>query len=105
MKKTTIFYENSFGIIACWTGEIMKLTETHIYLKFSKNKAYKYELKNSGFILVTKKKIKITQQLQDLLDAQISFNEYAHKFLLEKVGEDNIEFHWDGQQIIKEVTV
>ena len=57
--KTTIFYENSFGIISQWTGEILELKGNVITIKTSPKKAYKFDLKaNSEFMIVCKKKIK-----------------------------------------------
>lgn len=57
--KTTIFYENSFGIISQWTGEVLELKGNIITIKTSPKKAYKFDLKaNSDFMVVCKKKIK-----------------------------------------------
>jgi hypothetical protein len=57
-KKTSIFYVNSMGFMAQWVGEILEATETSVTIKFSKNKAYKFDLTNCQFCLITNSKIK-----------------------------------------------
>ena len=60
MKKTTIFYVKSMGFMCQWKGEIISKDETSISIRFSKNKALKFNLKDLDidFVLVTNTLIK-----------------------------------------------
>ncbi len=89
--KTSIFYENSFGIICHWNAEVIAITDTHISLRFSKNKAYRYKLKETDFVLVTNTKLKLSKLWEDRLDNQTSFNEHARIAIIQAVG-DNVSY-------------
>jgi len=52
-KTTSIFYVNSMGFMCQWKGKILDYTDTSISIRFSKNKAYKYDLTDCQFCLVT----------------------------------------------------
>ncbi len=90
--KTTIFYENSFGIISQWTGEVLKYDKDSISIKFSANKAYKYDLKGSNaFCVVTKTKLKETIVPQDEL---LSCDDEL-KTKIKEICKNNTLLMWD----------
>lgn len=92
--KTTIFYENSMGIISQWSGEVIAKTDTSISIRFSKNKALKYDLNNSGFCLVTKNKLKFTSPLIQGA-VMISFADQLREEL-KNAYKDNTAMLWNG---------
>ena len=98
--KTTIFYENSFGIISQWTGEILEKTETTISIKLSPKKAYKFDLKaNSDFLVVCKKKIKPISILnsEHYKNYWTCFDEKLRFDILQELEKNqNIEYNWNG---------
>lgn len=102
--KTTIFYENSFGIISQWTGEVLEKKESIITIKISPKKAYKFDLKaNSEFLVVCKKKIKPLSLLNSEHYKQYwtSFDEKLRfDILIELEKNDNILEYWNGQNFI-----
>ena len=99
--KTTIFYENSFGIISQWTGEILEKTETTISIKLSPKKAYKFDLKaNSDFLVVCKKKIKPISILnsEHYINYWTCFDEKLRFDILQELEKNkNIEYYWNGK--------
>jgi len=103
--KTTIIYENSFGIISQWTGEILKFEDSIISIKFSPKKAYKFDLKaNSDFMVVCKKKIKPLGLLNSEHHAQYwtSFDEKLRFEILQELEKNqNIDYYWNGQNLFK----
>ena len=98
--ETTIFYENSFGIISQWTGEILEKTETTINIKLSPKKAYKFDLKaNSEFMVVCKKKIKPLPRLNSEHHHNFwtAFDENLRFEILQELEKNkNIEYYWNG---------
>jgi len=58
--NTSIFYVNSMGFMSQWKGKVIAKDETSISIRFSKNKALKFNLKDLDidFCLVTNKHIK-----------------------------------------------
>lgn len=96
--KTTIFYENSFGIIVKWEGNVLKTTTESIVIQFSKNKASSYKFSNTDFILVTKTKLKNTNFFD--VNNQISFDEATRENILNNVDSNNIAFQWNGQNVL-----
>lgn len=93
---TTIFYTNSFGITAQWKGEVIAFDETSISIKFSKNKALKYRLKDLGidFVLVTKTLIKKNV----LLNSEVlSFDEKTTQDITEQM-KGNTAMLWTGKE-------
>lgn len=100
--KTTIIYENSFGIISQWTGEVLEKTESTISIKFSPKKALKFDLKaNSEFMIVCKKKVCQLQLLnsEDYKNYWTSFDEKLRSQILSSLERDkNILHYWNGQQ-------
>ena len=59
-NATTIIYVNSMGFMAQWKGQVIAKNETSISIRFSKNKALKFNLKDLDidFCLVTKTPVK-----------------------------------------------
>lgn len=92
--NTTIFYENSFGIMCQWRGQIIGKTESSIDIRFSKNKALRFNLKNTDcrFLLVTDKPVK--NILND--SEMISFcDETVNEVLMATEG--NVRMFWNGK--------
>ena len=98
--KTTIFYENSFGIISQYTGEILEKTETTINIKLSPKKAYKFDLKAcSDFMIVCKKKIKPLPRLNSSYHKNTFFafdQDLRSEILQELEKNNNIAMYWNG---------
>lgn len=96
--KTTIFYENSFGIITQYTGEVLEKTQSTITIKFSPKKAYKFDLKAySDFLIVCKNKIKPMEVLKSSFN--FSFDEkLRNDILFELEKNNNILEYWDGKK-------
>lgn len=99
--KTTIIYENSFGIMSQWIGEVLELKGSVICIKISPKKAYKFDLKeNSEFMIVCKKKIKPLELLNsehhknywNAFDKKLRFD-----ILQEIEKNQNIDYYWNGQ--------
>ena len=100
--KTTIFYENSFGIISQWTGEILELKGNVITVKTSPKKAYKFDLKaNSDFLVICKKKIKPLSLLnsEHYKKYFTCFDEKLRFEILQHLEDDgNILEYWNGKE-------
>lgn len=98
--KTTIFYENSFGIISQWTGEILELKGNVITIKTSHKKAYKFDLKaNSEFMIVCKNKIKPLPRLnsENHHNYWTAFDEKLRFDILQELkNNNNIAMYWNG---------
>lgn len=98
--KTTIIYENSFGIISQWTGEVLEIKESTISIKLSPKKAYKFDLKaNSEFLIVCKKKVSALQLLnsEDYKNYWTSFDRVLRSNILQSLERDkNILHYWNG---------
>ena len=98
--KTTIFYENSFGIISQWTGEILEMNGNVISIKTSPKKAYKFDLKaNSDFMVVCKKKIKPISCLNSEHHHNFwtAFDENLRFEILQELEKNNnIAMYWNG---------
>ena len=95
--KTTIFYENSFGFLSQWKGEVIAKDEKSITIKFSKNKAFKYNLKalDIDFCLVTKTPVKDLGVCISKTSEAICFDEDLKQFVLNNV-KDNIQYFWNN---------
>lgn len=101
--KTTIFYENSFGIISQWTGEVLAKTENSISIKFSPKKAFKFDLKNSDFLIVCKKKIKPIECLNSehyKMYFESCDENLRSQILLEMEENKNISDYWNGTNFL-----
>ena len=98
--KTTIFYENSFGIISQWTGEILEMNGNIITIKTSPKKAYKFDLKsNSEFMVVCKNKIKPISVLnsENHKNYWTAFDEKLRFDILKELEKtQNIAMYWNG---------
>jgi len=98
---TTIIYENSFGIISQWSGEVLNYTTDTISIKFNKNKVLKFNLKDSEYMVVCKKKIKPLNVLNN--DHYKMYWESFDESLRMKITEelkDNIKLYWTGEKIV-----
>lgn len=96
MNKVTIFYENSAGIMAQWQGVIRSFENKSIVIQFTKHKAFKYDLTQSSFLLVTKKKIHYLPELDS--SVFISFNEKI-RTNIKNICEKNIQFLWEDDAV------
>lgn len=90
---TTIFYTNSFGITAQWKGEVIAFDETSISIRFSKNKAFKYRLKDLGIDLLLVTKTLINKNI--LPNDMISFCEIMKAGIIE-TQKENTAMLWTG---------
>jgi hypothetical protein len=103
--KTTIIYENSFGIISQWAGEVLELTQSTISIKFSAKKALKIDFKaNSGFLIVCKKKTKPLGLLnsENYKNGWTCFDENLRTEILHELEKNqNIEYYRNGKNLIK----
>ena len=98
-KKTTIFYVNSMGFMCQWEGVVLNKTENSISIKFSANKALRFNLNDSAFLLITKTKIKslgvsITENM-----TSTSFDESLINTVISKTS-GNVDLHWNGKNWI-----
>lgn len=96
-NATTIFYQNSAGIMCQWKGYVIGTTETSIDIRFSKNKALRFNLRESGFLLVTKSPIKnigvcITERAETM-----SFDDNLVNTVIQKT-QGNVSIYWNGKQ-------
>lgn len=93
---TTIIYTNSYGITAQWKGQVINFDETSISIKFSKNKALKFRLKDLGIDLVLVTKTKVKQNLIPENEV-ISFDADLKAKLIES-QKDNTAMLWTGSK-------
>lgn len=101
MKKTSIFYVNSFGMMSQWKGEVLKITDSTIDIKFSKNKALRYQLKNLDidFVLVTKTLVKCLGVGVDVALTSVSFDSDLNEFVLNHNEiQNNIQYLWRNKK-------
>lgn len=97
--KTTIIYENSFGILTQWSAEILQVTQSTISLKFSAKKAFKFDLKaNSNFMVVCKEKEKANLLEKNIFE---SFDHEKREQLLKKLkAKNNLLHYWNGKEFL-----
>ncbi len=101
--KTTIFYENSFGIISQWIGEILEKTENTIIIKFSPKTVLEFDLKKSDFLVICKKKIKPLNVLNSEYYKMYfeSFDEYLRNQIIFEIEENNnLLDYWNGSHFL-----
>ena len=96
-SATSIFYVNSMGFMCQWKGQIIGKTETTVSIRFSKNKAFKYNLLEGGFLLVTKKPVKKLGVCISENAVSVSFDEDLKKEVLSKTA-GNVEMVFDGRE-------
>jgi len=95
--KTTIFYTNSMGFMSQWEGKIIDKTNTSISIRFSKNKALKFNLKDLDidFCLVTNSPVKnLGVCISTTLEA-IQFDDKLKQIVLAKT-EGNVQSFWNN---------
>jgi len=92
---TSIFYVNSMGFMAQWQGTIIAKTETTVTIRFSKNKAFRYNLKDLDidFLLVTKTKVKDLGVDITKTSSAFSFDERLKKIVLANT-KGNVQDLW-----------
>ena len=95
-QNVTIFYENSFGIMCQWTGQMIGRTEKTVDIRFSKTKANRYTLANSRFMLITKTPMKAMPGIGE----DFCFSDEQIKDVLLYAG-DNVAFKWHNGQMIE----
>ena len=94
--KSTIFYVNSVGIMCQWTGSIVRKENDAICIRFSKSKALRFDLKQSQFLLITKKKISKIGVCITENQTAVSFDDNLINTVIEKTA-GNVECHWNGK--------
>lgn len=92
---TTIFYTNSYGLTAQWKGEVIAFDETSISIRFSKNKALKFRLKDLDIDLVLVTKTIIKRQV--LPNNTICFDTVLKSTIIES-QKDNTAMLWTGSK-------
>ncbi len=95
-NATTIFYQNSVGILCQWKGEVIGTTATSIDIRFSKNKALRFNLKESGFLLVTKAPVKMIGVCTTERAETFSFDDNLVNAVIEKTS-GNVSMQWNGK--------
>lgn len=96
--NVSIFYENSYGMMCQWRGQIISQDTNSISIRFSKNKAYRYNLKDSGFCLVTKKAVKDLGVSVDKAAISVSFDEKLRDHILKQIDSNNIAYLWQNDK-------
>lgn len=82
-----------------WEGIVLKTTEDSIIIKFSANKALRFNLNDSAFLLVTKTKVKsLGVSITDNMTA-VSFDESLISSVIGKTA-GNVDIHWNGKNWI-----
>lgn len=96
---TTIFYVNSFGFMSQWKGKIISKDEKSISIRFSKNKALKFNLKDLDidFCLVTNKPVKNLGVCISRSSEAIQFDDNLKKIVLENT-KGNINSLWENKK-------
>lgn len=94
---TTIFYVNSMGFMAQWKGQVIDKNETSISIRFSKNKALKFNLKDLDidFCLVTKTPVKSLGVCISKTSEAIQFDDRLKQIVLENT-KGNIGALWNA---------
>lgn len=97
-NQVSIFYVNSMGFMCQWKGVVLEKTETKITIQFSKKKAFRYNLKESEFCLVTKKLVKDLGVCISKSKEAVSFqNEKLIKKIIDNT-KDNVEMLWQNDK-------
>ena len=96
-QNTTIFYVNSVGFMSQWKGSVIAKDEKSISIRFSKNKALKFNLKDLDidFLLVTKKPVKNIGVCITENSTAVSFDDRL-KEIVKQNTKENIEMIWEG---------
>lgn len=97
MSKSTIFYQNSAGFMCQWSGTVIAKTESSVDIKFSKNKTLRFDLRKSGFLLVTKKQMtRIGACITDRVETMCFDDKIIELVKSKTVG--NVSMLWDGKK-------
>ena len=94
---TTIFYVNSMGFMAQWKGQVIAKNETSISIRFSKNKALKFNLKDLDidFCLVTNTPVKNLGVCISKTSEAIQFDDKLKQIILENT-KGNVQTLWNN---------
>lgn len=94
---STIFYVNSMGFMSQWKGQVIAKNETSISIKFSKNKALKFNLKDLDidFCLVTNKPVKNLGVCISQASDAVQFDEKLKQIVLEST-KGNVQSLWSS---------
>lgn len=92
---TSIFYVNSVGFLCQWKGSVIAKDEKSISIRFSKNKALRFALKDldCDFMVVTKSPVKNLGLAVDQAAESVSFDEAVKAKVLAAVA-GNIAEMW-----------
>jgi hypothetical protein len=99
MDKVSIFYVNSIGIMSQWKGTILSKDDKSITIRFSKNKALKFNLLDLDidFCLVTNKPMKDIGVCVSKTKETVSFDEnLKDKILL--LTKNNVKHLWQNRR-------
>ena len=98
-KSTTIFYINSSGFMAQWKGQVIAKDETSISIRFSKNKALKFNLKNLdiSFCLVTNTPVKDLGVCISKTSEAVQFDPKLKSIVIENT-KGNVQTLWHNGQ-------
>jgi hypothetical protein len=98
-KATSIFYVNSAGMMCQWKGFVIAKDNTSISIRFSKNKACRYNLKDLDidFLIVTNVPVTDLGVCVSKAKTSISFDDNVKKHVIDNtVG--NVAMMWqDGK--------
>ena len=96
-NATTIFYVNSMGFMAQWKGQVIAKNETSISIRFSKNKALKFNLKDLDidFCLVTNKPVKNLGVCISKTSEAMQFDHRLKQIVLENT-KGNVQALWNN---------
>ncbi len=92
---TTIFYQNSMGFMCQWKGIVIGKSESSIDIRFSKNKACRFNLKESGFLLVTNTPVKSLGVCVSERSESISFDDSLIEVVKSNTA-GNVAMAWNG---------
>ena len=93
--QQSIFYVNSMGFMAQWKGQVIAKDDTSISIRFSKNKALKFNLKDLDidFCLVTESKVKDLAVCVSKRTDSFQFDESLKEIVL-KATKSNVKYLW-----------
>jgi len=96
--NTSIFYVNSMGMMSQWKGQIISIDDTSISIRFSKNKSFKFKLKDLDidFCLVTNTLVKDLGVCISKATEATCFDENLKQIVLEKT-KGNVKYYWNGK--------
>ena len=96
---TSIFYVNSMGFMAQWKGQVIAKTENSISIRFSKNKAFRFNLKDLDidFCLVTNTPVKDLGVCISKTSEAIQFDDKLKEIVLQNT-KGNVQYLWSNRK-------